>query len=193
MLIKLIVGLGNYGCKYDGTRHNLGSYYVNLLAKRYKLSFVKKKQFSSLVGKFVIFNNLIHLLIPTTYMNLSGEAVAAMSSFYNFLPANILIVHDELDLMPGIIKLKFGGSHAGHNGLKNIINKLGCNQFYRLRIGIGRPKHNSEIVNFVLSKPPFNEKQTIHNILNKVINYTEYVVNKNIIQVMNKLHSNIIN
>lgn len=172
--IKLIVGLANPGAKYATTRHNAGAWYVDLLAKSHLEGMKEESKFNGYTGKITIGDQEIRLLVPTTFMNLSGQAVAAMATFYRIAPEEIFIAHDELDLLPGSTRLKLGGSHGGHNGIKNIIKYLGNNNnFYRLRIGIGHPGDKNKVVNFVLSNPPAIEQQLINEAINHAVRYTK--------------------
>ncbi|MEY3028541.1 MAG: peptidyl-tRNA hydrolase [Pseudomonadota bacterium] len=134
--IKIFVGLGNPGGEYESTRHNVGFWFNDLIASNLKLSFEKSIKFNGLYKKIPDLDN-IHLLNPTTFMNDSGLSVAKILNFYKVKPEEILVIHDELDLLPGDIRLKNGGGHGGHNGLKSIISSIGTNTFWRLRIGIG--------------------------------------------------------
>ncbi|AKC60508.1 aminoacyl-tRNA hydrolase [Blochmannia endosymbiont of Camponotus (Colobopsis) obliquus] len=189
MSIKLIVGLGNYELKYKNTRHNIGIWYINLLTIHHNVTLKKEKNLHGFIGQLKIGNNIVHLLIPNTYMNFSGNSVVAVSNFYKLAPEEILIVHDELDLLPGSTRIKFGGGHAGHNGIKNIIHKLNDNLFYRLRIGIGRPKYKREIINFVLNSPSYHERTTINNTLNKAVLCIKDIVEKKFVEAINYLRS----
>lgn len=162
--VKLIVGLGNPGPKYDRTRHNAGADFVSELARDHGIALKEDKKYFGLIGKVTLQGQDIRLLIPTTYMNRSGQAVAAVANFYNIQPAAILVAHDELDLAPGIARLKIGGGHGGHNGLRDIIQSLGNNRdFGRLRLGIGHPGHASEVVDFVLRKAPASEQDLLED------------------------------
>lgn len=148
------MGLGNPGPQYKSTRHNAGFWFIEALAERCGVKLKPETKFHGLIGKC----KDRWLLLPTTYMNLSGQAVQAVSKFYKIKSEEILIVHDELDFPPGIIKLKQGGGHAGHNGLRDIIKALGSREFYRLRIGIGHPRDHSPVTDYVLHKPAADEK-----------------------------------
>ncbi|XKM14621.1 aminoacyl-tRNA hydrolase [Orbaceae bacterium ac157xtp] len=188
--IKLIVGLANPGAEYAQTRHNAGAWYVDLLAQRYQQTLKNEPKFFGYTARINIDNQDIRLLVPTTFMNLSGKAVQAMAKFYNIQPDEILVAHDELDLNPGIAKLKLGGGHGGHNGLKDIINKLGNNpNFYRLRIGIGHPGDKNKVVGFVLNKPPKQEADLIDSAIDEAVNCTEILIKKGVETAMNQLHS----
>ncbi len=154
--IRLIVGLGNPGAKYEATRHNAGFWMLDLLAEDFHADFKLEHNFFGEVAKFRRGGETIYLLKPATYMNLSGKAVQALSHFYKIPVQSMLVVHDELDLMPGQIKLKRGGGHAGHNGLRDIQSKLGSNDYWRLRVGIGHPRSlnlSQGVADFVLHMP----------------------------------------
>lgn len=188
--IKLIVGLANPGAEYANTRHNVGGWYVDLLAQRYHHSLKNEPKFYGYTARININQQDIRLLVPTTFMNLSGKAVAAIAGFYQISPEEILIAHDELDLLPGNAKLKFSGGHGGHNGLKDIINKLGNNaNFYRLRIGIGHPGDKNKVASFVLSPPLKSEENLIYEAISKSINCTETLLSESINTAMNQLHA----
>lgn len=188
--IKLIVGLANPGSEYASTRHNAGAWFIEQLAQRYNQSLKNETKFFGYTARINVNNQDIRLLIPTTYMNLSGKAVQAMATFYQIKPEEILVAHDELDLNPGNAKFKLGGGHGGHNGLKDIINKLGNNpNFYRLRIGIGHPGDKSKVVGFVLNKPSKPEQNLIDQAIDKSVRCTEVLVNQGIEAAMNRLHA----
>ena len=164
--IKLIVGLGNPGAEYTHTRHNAGADFINLLAQQYGAPLSAESKFFGLAGRIIVNNRDVRLLIPTTFMNLSGKAVAAMAQFYKIPVNNILVAHDELDMLPGIARLKIGGGHGGHNGLRDTIKCLGNDKnFARLRIGIGHPGNAKLVSNYVLKKAPVNEFQQIEDSL----------------------------
>lgn len=189
MAIKLIVGLANFQDKHNKTRHNMGAMYVNLLSKKYDTILKNNHIFNGSIGKIIINGLFVYLFIPNTYMNLSGVSIVKVVNFYQLALHEVLIAHDELDLLPGDIRIKFGGHHAGHNGLKNIIKNFDFkHNFFRLRIGIGRPNDKNEIINFVLSQPSYNDKIIIYTILNKIINITDLIITGDINQIMNRLH-----
>ncbi len=188
--IKLIVGLANPGAEYAQTRHNAGAWYVDLLAERHNQSLKEESKFFGYTARLNLTGQDIRLLVPATFMNLSGKAVAAMASFYRILPEEILVAHDELDILPGMAKLKLGGGNGGHNGLKDIQNKLGNNpNFYRLRIGIGHPGDKSKVTGFVLGKPPASEQTLIDNAIDESIRCTEVLLNEGMTKAMNRLHA----
>ncbi|AYC31716.1 aminoacyl-tRNA hydrolase [Pseudomonas cavernae] len=160
--VQLIVGLGNPGPEYDQTRHNAGALFVERLAASQHANLSVERKFFGLAGKFSHQGRDVRLLIPTTYMNRSGQAVAALAGFYRIAPEAILVAHDELDLPPGVAKLKQGGGHGGHNGLRDIIAQLGNqNTFHRLRLGIGHPGHSSQVTGFVLGRAPRAEQEML--------------------------------
>ena len=152
-MIRLIVGLGNPGPEYAATRHNAGFWFVDAVAARLRLSLAPERGYFGLAARANVAGRPVWLLKPTTYMNLSGKSVAALARFFKIEPAEILVAHDELDLLPGQVKLKQGGSHAGHNGLKDIHAQLGSGDYWRLRIGIGHPGVKAEVIDYVLKKP----------------------------------------
>jgi PTH1 family peptidyl-tRNA hydrolase len=152
-MIRLIAGLGNPGPEYAATRHNAGFWFVDEVADRLKVSLVPERSYFGLAARAAVDGQPIWLLQPTTYMNLSGKSVAALARFFKIAPHEVLVAHDELDLVPGQVKLKLGGSHAGHNGLKDIHAQLGSADYWRLRIGIGHPGVKAEVINYVLRKP----------------------------------------
>lgn len=187
--IKLIVGLANPGNEYAQTRHNAGAWYVDLLAQHFNQPLKNEPKFFGYLSRINIAGQNIHLLVPTTFMNLSGKAVQTVATFYQIQPEEILVAHDELDLNPGIAKLKLGGSHGGHNGLKDIINKLSNNpNFYRLRIGIGHPGDKNKVVGYVLNKPLKSEQTLIDKAIDESIRCTDVLIKQNIEAAMNQLH-----
>lgn len=188
--IKLIVGLANPGNEYAATRHNAGAWYVDLLAERYNQPLKNDPKFFGYTARINLNGHNVRLLVPTTFMNLSGKAVQVMASFYQIQPDEILVAHDELDLNPGIAKLKFGGSHCGHNGLKDIASKLGNNlNFYRLRIGIGHPGDKNKVVGYVLNKPSKPEQELIDKAIDESVYCTNILLTDGIESAMNRLHS----
>ena len=163
-MIRLIVGLGNPGPEYVDTRHNAGFWWVDAAARQLGASLAFDRSYHGLLARVNRPNPAdgpVWLLQPMTFMNLSGKAVAPLARFYKIEPAQILVVHDELDLLPGQAKLKFGGSAAGHNGLKDIHGQLGTQDFWRLRLGIGHPGDKAEVVNYVLKRPSPDHREAI--------------------------------
>ncbi len=164
-MIQLIVGLGNPGPGYADTRHNAGFWWVDELTKLWGVSLQHERGHFGLVARFGTQGRTVWLLQPQTFMNRSGQAVAALSRFFKIPPAAILVAHDELDLPAGECKLKFSGGHAGHNGLRDIHAQLGTPDYWRLRIGIGHPGDKAEVVNWVLKKPALDQRIAIDQAL----------------------------
>ncbi len=164
---KLVVGLGNPGAEYSETRHNAGFWFCERLARELGVSFSKEARFHGFAANAR--NDGVWLLMPQTFMNRSGQSVAALARFYRIEPAEILVAHDELDIPPGQLRLKFGGGLGGHNGLKDITAHLGTQDFWRLRIGIGHPGDRNEVVNFVLKRPGRAESDLIEESLDRAL------------------------
>lgn len=188
--IKLIVGLANPGQEYAATRHNAGAWYVEALARRYGGTLKEERKFFGYAGRCRIEGEEVRLLVPTTFMNLSGKAVAALAGFYQIPVEAILVAHDELDLPPGVAKFKQGGGHGGHNGLKDIISKLGNNAaFWRLRIGIGHPGDKQKVVGFVLNRPSAEEQRRIDETVEEAVASTALWFSQDATRAMNRLHA----
>jgi peptidyl-tRNA hydrolase, PTH1 family len=168
-MIKLFVGLGNPGPEYEATRHNAGAWWVDALAQELKVTLVPDRSFHGLVARTTLQGHTVWLLEPRTFMNLSGRSVAALTRFFKIPPEEMLVVHDELDLVPGQAKLKFGGSHAGHNGLRDIHAQLGTDDFWRLRLGIGHPGVRDEVVNWVLKRPMADQRTAIEECIARTL------------------------
>ncbi len=160
-MIRLFVGLGNPGTEYEATRHNAGFWWIDALAAEWGARLVPERSYQALAARVNKPQGPVWLLEPMTFMNRSGFSVATLARFFKIQPAEILVVHDELDLLPGQAKLKFGGSAAGHNGLKDIHTQLGTQDFWRLRLGIGHPGVKAEVVNYVLKKPSAEHRDAI--------------------------------
>ena len=190
MTIKLIVGLANPGAEYAATRHNAGAWFVDLLAERLRAPLREEAKFFGYTSRVTLGGEDVRLLVPTTFMNLSGKAVAAMASFFRINPDEILVAHDELDLPPGIAKFKQGGGHGGHNGLKDIIARMGNNNnFFRLRLGIGHPGAKELVAGFVLTKAPSSEQSLIEAALDESLRATDILFKQDMTKAMNRLHS----
>ena len=187
--IQLIAGLGNPGPDYIDTRHNAGAWLVERFAALQKKDLQSSNKFHGYTAKIEIDVQPCHLLIPTTFMNLSGQAVSAVANFYKIEPKNILIVHDELDLVPGIARLKFGGGHGGHNGLRDIFKALGSQDFYRLRIGIGKPTGHEDVADYVLNKPRKAELDVINSSITDVLALMPDIIAGKIEAAMKMLHT----
>jgi PTH1 family peptidyl-tRNA hydrolase len=168
-MIRLLVGLGNPGAEYEATRHNAGFWFVDAAAQALRARLVPERSYYGLAARVPRADGAVWLLEPMTYMNLSGKSVAALARFFKIAPAEILVAHDELDLLPGQAKLKLGGSAAGHNGLKDIHAQLGSADFWRLRLGIGHPGVKSEVVDYVLRRPPAEQRDAIAKIIEQSI------------------------
>jgi PTH1 family peptidyl-tRNA hydrolase len=160
-MIRLIVGLGNPGTEYEATRHNAGFWWVDALAAQWGARLVPERGYQALAARANRSVGPVWLLQPMTFMNRSGVSVATLARFFKIEPAQVLVVHDELDIAPGQVKLKFGGSTGGHNGLKDIQAMLGTPDFWRLRLGIGHPGVKAEVVNYVLKKPSAADRDAI--------------------------------
>ena len=175
-MIKLFVGLGNPGPEYEATRHNAGFWWVDALARELKVSLVAERSYHGLVARANVHGQVVWLLEPQTFMNLSGKSVAALARFYKIAPEEMLVVHDELDVVPGQAKLKFGGSHAGHNGLRDIHAQLGSNDYWRLRLGIGHPGVKAEVADYVLRKPSAASRDAIHESIAKTMTALDLIL-----------------
>ena len=188
-MIKLIVGLGNPGRQYERTRHNVGFLFLDSLADDLACSWFNESKFQGVFAQGKIANAPVMLLKPDTFMNRSGQSVGKIARYYKLQPDEILVVHDELDFNPGIVKLKKDGGHAGHNGLRDIIAHLNSNQFYRLRIGIGRPAAGKVVADFVLSNPSKNEFELLLEAFDFTRGYIPQMVNGDMAIVMNSINS----
>ncbi len=188
--IKLIVGLANPGEKYAQTRHNAGEWYVRELARICGATLVADSKYYGLTARVTLHGKDVRLLIPSTFMNLSGKSVGALANFFRIEAQEILVAHDELDMEPGVAKFKLGGGHGGHNGLKDIIASLGNDKgFYRLRIGIGHPGDRNQVSNYVLGKAPATEQTQIDTVIDEAVRSTEVLFNENMAKAMNRLHA----
>ena len=168
-MIKLFVGLGNPGPEYEATRHNAGFWWVDALARELKVTLAPDRSYHGLVARATVHGATIWLLEPRTFMNLSGKSVAALARFFKIQPEEIMVAHDELDVLPGQAKLKFGGSHAGHNGLRDIHAQLGTGEYWRLRLGIGHPGVKAEVVNWVLQKPAPDQRTAMEECMARTL------------------------
>ena len=188
-IIKLVVGLGNPGKEYENTRHNVGFWLVDQLAHIHKQHFKSESKFLAEVCKVNISGHPVWLLKPQTYMNRSGQSIHKLANFYKIHPQEVLVVHDDLDLNPGISKFKTEGGHGGHNGLRDTINHLQTKQFNRLRIGIGHPGDRNQVSNFVLHPPAKNEHQLIDESISSALDVMNLIISGDHAATMNKLHS----
>ncbi|MEJ7685520.1 MAG: aminoacyl-tRNA hydrolase [Variovorax sp.] len=168
-MIKLFVGLGNPGPEYEATRHNAGFWWIDALARDKKLTLAPERAYNGLVARMQVGGQPVWLLEPQTFMNVSGRSVSALARFFKIEPNEILVIHDELDVVPGQAKLKLGGSHAGHNGLRDIHAQLGTADYWRLRLGIGHPGVKSEVVGWVLKKPLKEQREAIDDAITRTL------------------------
>ncbi|MGF1683663.1 aminoacyl-tRNA hydrolase [Photobacterium makurazakiensis] len=188
--IRLLVGLANPGAEYAKTRHNAGAWVVEELARVHNISLREESKYFGQTGRILANGHDLRLLIPSTYMNLSGKSVAALANFYQIKPEEILVAHDELDLPPGVAKFKKGGGHGGHNGLRDIISKMGNNKdFYRLRIGIGHPGDKNKVAGFVLGKAPAKEQDNIDAAVDEAVRCMDVLLKDGLNKAQNRLHS----
>ena len=187
--IKLIVGLGNPGPEHLMTRHNAGFWFADVLAAKYSLNFRTESRFRAEVGRLSIDDHDCYLCKPMTFMNRSGQSVQAIASFYKITLGEILVVHDEIDLEPGVVRFKQGGGHAGHNGLRDIIEKMGGNEFNRIRIGVGHPGNSDEVVNFVLNRPSTQDEELIMQGIGSIMELIPQVLAGEFQKLMHTLHS----
>lgn len=166
-MIKLFVGLGNPGPEYEATRHNAGFWWIDALAQELKVHLHPEKSYHGFAARTTVQGQVIWLLKPQTFMNLSGRSVAALARFFKIEPHEILVVHDELDIVPGQAKLKRGGGHAGHNGLRDIHAQLGSPDYWRLRLGVGHPGDRAEVIHWVLKKPLHEHRVAIEDAIDR--------------------------
>ncbi len=188
-MIRLIVGLGNPGSEYEATRHNAGFWFVDEVARTLKANLVPERSYFGLAARANTANGPVWLLEPMTYMNLSGKSVAALARFFKIAPNEILVAHDELDLPPGQVKMKLGGSHAGHNGLKDIHAQLGSADYWRLRLGIGHPGVKAEVVNYVLKKPSAEHREAIEKSIEQSLGALDLLLAGEMERAMMKIHA----
>jgi PTH1 family peptidyl-tRNA hydrolase len=188
-MIRLLVGLGNPGAEYEATRHNAGFWFIDEVARKLKVSLVPERSYFGLAARANTADGPVWLLEPMTFMNLSGKSVAALSRFFKIAPNEILVAHDELDLMPGQVKLKLGGSHAGHNGLKDIHAQLGSPDYWRLRLGIGHPGVKAEVVNYVLRKPAPDQREAIEQSIQQSLGVLDLLLGGDMERAMMKIHA----
>ncbi len=188
-MIRLLVGLGNPGPQYDATRHNAGFWFVDAVAQRLKVQLAPERGYFGHAARASAGGATLWLLEPATFMNLSGKSVAALARFFKFAPDEILVAHDELDLMPGQVKMKLGGSHAGHNGLKDIEAQLGSADFWRLRLGIGHPGAKAEVIDYVLKKPTPDQRTEIDKAMDQALSALDLVIAGDMERAKMKVHA----
>jgi PTH1 family peptidyl-tRNA hydrolase len=188
-MIKLFVGLGNPGPQYEDTRHNAGFWWVDGLARQLGVSLQMDRSYHGLVARTQIGGENVWLLEPQTFMNVSGKSVAALARFFKIKPQEILVAHDELDVVPGEAKLKLGGSHAGHNGLRDIHAQLGTDQYWRLRLGIGHPGVKSEVIHWVLQKPSPDQRIAIEQCVDRTLQAVPDLLAGDMTKATQKVHT----
>jgi len=186
-VIRLVVGLGNPGKEYERTRHNAGFWLVERFAAQKDVALRKDPKYQALVGRLP--DNGAWLLLPQSFMNASGRAVQMLAGFFKIKPEEILVVHDELDFAPGTARIKQGGGIAGHNGLKDISQRIGSHDYWRLRLGVGRPEAAAEMADYVLHKPSLEEKQAIDASIDNALALLPQMLGGDMQGAMNKLHS----
>jgi PTH1 family peptidyl-tRNA hydrolase len=188
-MIRLLVGLGNPGPEYEATRHNAGFWWLDAVARKLGATLVNDRGYHGLVARVNRKDGPLWLLEPQTYMNLSGKSVAALARFFKIAPEEILVAHDELDLQPGQMKLKQGGSHAGHNGLKDIHAQLGSAEYWRLRLGIGHPGVKAEVIDYVLKKPAPEQREAIEQCIARSLDALDLLLGGEMEKAMMKMHA----
>ena len=188
-MIRLLVGLGNPGPEYEATRHNAGFWFIDAVARELRASLTPERSYYGLAARVNRADGPVWLLEPMTFMNLSGKSVAALARFFKIAPEEILVAHDELDLLPGQAKMKQGGSHAGHNGLKDIQAQLGSADFWRLRLGIGHPGVKAEVVNYVLRRPPVEQAEAIGKCIDQSIGALDLLLAGEMERALMKVHA----
>ncbi len=187
MAIRLIVGLGNPGKEHEGTRHNAGYRLVERFAHAQRVALKKEAKYHGIAGRIDATGTWI--LMPTTYMNLSGKSVGVLAGFFKIAPAEILVAHDELDFLPGVVKMKLGGGVGGHNGLKDISAHLGSNDYWRLRLGIGHPGERDVVVDYVLGKPSKLDREAIEESIGRALEILPLTIAGDVERAMHKLHT----
>jgi PTH1 family peptidyl-tRNA hydrolase len=188
-MIKLFVGLGNPGPQYERTRHNAGFWWIDELARQLKVNLNFDKSYFGMVARTTVRGQTVWLLQPQTFMNLSGKSVGALAKFFKIAPEEILVVHDELDVVPGEAKMKLGGSHAGHNGLRDIAAVMGTLDFWRLRIGIGHPGVKSEVIHWVLQTPSPDHRGAIDACITRTLTASDAFINGDFTKATMQVHT----
>lgn len=188
-MIRLFVGLGNPGPEYADTRHNAGFWFIDAVARELKTSLAPERNYHGMLARANLREGPVWLLQPMTFMNLSGKSVAALARFFKIAPGEIMVAHDELDLLPGQLKMKIGGSHAGHNGLRDIQAQLGSADFWRLRLGIGHPGVKAEVSNYVLRKPPAEQRDAIDKSIEQGVSALDLLIEGDMDKALMKVHA----
>jgi PTH1 family peptidyl-tRNA hydrolase len=190
-MIRLFVGLGNPGTEYEATRHNAGFWYIDQLAQKLGANLVMDRAYHGHVARVQVKGESVWLLQPQTFMNLSGKSVAALARFFKILPEQIMVAHDELDVLPGLVKVKRGGGHAGHNGLRDIHAQLGSPDYWRLRFGIGHPGDRADVAGYVLRKPPQSERELIEQSIDKALSATDALLSGDMAKATAAIHAGV--
>ncbi len=188
-MIRLFVGLGNPGPDYEATRHNAGFWWIDALSKQLNAALTMDKSYFGRVARTAVNGQPVWLLQPQTFMNLSGKSVTALANFFKIGPQEILVAHDELDIAPGEAKIKLGGSHAGHNGLRDIHAQLGTDQYWRLRLGIGHPGDRAEVIHWVLKKPSLDHRIAIDQTIDRALKALPYFLGGDMDQATRLVHT----
>lgn len=188
--LRLVVGLGNVGARYAGTRHNAGFWYAAGLAERLRVEFRADRKAQGELARAQPGRHDVRLLKPTTLMNASGRSVAAVAGFHKLPAASILVAHDDLDLPPGTVRVKFGGGHGGHNGLRDIAAQLGTRDFWRLRIGVGHPGQREDVIDYVLTRPAPADREAIEGAIDRALDESDaLLVTGEVETAMQALHT----
>lgn len=187
-MIRLLVGLGNPTARYEKTRHNAGFWFLDEVARSMGLVFREESRFQGGVARKDAGSETLVLLKPSTYMNRSGSSVLATAAYYKIGVDEILVAHDELDLMPGVVRLKKGGGHGGHNGLRDMVLHLKSPEFYRLRLGIGHPGDRAQVANYVLDAPSKADSQEIHGAIDEAMRSMPLILSGDFSRAMNELN-----
>ncbi|MDZ7747742.1 MAG: aminoacyl-tRNA hydrolase [Halofilum sp. (in: g-proteobacteria)] len=187
---RLVVGLGNVGARYAGTRHNAGFWYADGLAERLQASWRADRKAHGSLARATVAGRDLRLLKPDTLMNRSGQAVAAVANFHKIPPACVLVAHDDLDLPPGTVRLKHGGGHGGHNGLRDVAARLGSPDFWRLRIGVGHPGQRADVIDYVLARPSPDDRRAMEAAIDRALDESEHLLGEGDVEAaMHALHT----
>ncbi len=186
--IDLIVGLGNPGSEYTQTRHNVGFWFLDELVKKNNITFQAQSKFFGDTAQIKTADHNCWLLKPSTFMNRSGQSVGALATYYRIPIERILVIHDELDLETGTLRLKEGGGHGGHNGLRDITSRFNSDQYLRIRLGIGHPGTGADVSKYVLNKPTLTEEIEIQNVISRTLEFMPDILSGNLQKAMNELH-----
>ena len=186
--IRLIAGLGNPGSRYDATRHNAGFWFLDRIASEHRVSWKSESKLFGDLAQLRVDGEVVRLLKPTTFMNESGRSVGAVCRYFSLKPEQVLVAHDEIDLSPGVVRLKRGGGHGGHNGLRDIIPQLGGADFARLRIGVGHPGSKDQVIGYVLARAGAEQRALIDAAIDRAVERVDDMLTQGLDRVMNELH-----